>query len=272
MGGSRKATTVNCKEIVRGTSLILLCSTPCSWILPWVKFNPPASSAGRLHPLTAPLNTTQKIHDLILDKPSKHWAAYSYHQASLTRKLANLPWFGIFFALKLCPQKASRSGTQTGKQDLSHWGTYWTFTSAPWPKSQAHTKKRQRQMDGKYLLDAHTNTLHSVPMQREIQAHSSLTNTKTWKTTKLTNFAGSDKHLFQAKKQILITCPLVMHLWEVLKAFPHMRESFDGSHITPFPIISALKAAPCILPEIFIFFANTCCGRTLSKSTTQAGS
>lgn len=70
MGGSRKTTTVNCKEIVRGTSLILLCSTPCSRILPWVKINPPASSAGRLHPLTAPLNTTQKIHGLISDKPS----------------------------------------------------------------------------------------------------------------------------------------------------------------------------------------------------------
>lgn len=106
---------------------------------------------------------------------------------------------------------------------------------------------------------AHTNTLHSVAKQGEIQAHGTLTNTKTWKTTKLTNsawLAGSDKHLFQAKKQILITCPLVMHLWEVLKAFPCTRESFDGSHITPFPIISeqpALKAAPYILPKRFKF-------------------
>lgn len=170
------------------------------------------------------------------------------------------------------------SGTPTGKQYLSHWGTYWTFSNTPWPKSWGTHKEKaaaRRALMENTSWSAHTNTLHSVAMQREIWAHNSLTDTKTWKTTKLTNFvwlAGSDKHLFQAKKQILVTCPLVTHLWEVLKAFPCTRESFDGSHITPFPIISPLKAAPYILSKMFNFFANTCCGRMLYKSTTQAGS
>lgn len=154
MGGSRKATTVNCKDIVRGTSLISLCSTPCFWILPWVKFNPPVSSAGRLHPLTAPLNTTQKIHGLIWDKPS-NIAAYSNHQASLTRKLANLPRFGFFFALKLYPQKASRSVTPTGKQDLKSPRHLLKFCQCSMTHELRHTQRKgscQKSSDGKYLL------------------------------------------------------------------------------------------------------------------------
>lgn len=58
------------------------------------------------------------------------------------------------------------------------------------------------------------------------------------KTTKLTNsawLAGSKTHLFQAKKQLLITCPPIMRLWEVLKAFHCTWEPFHRSHAHAVP-------------------------------------
>lgn len=106
MGGSRKTTTVNCKEIVRGTSLILLCSTPCSRILPWVKINPPASSAGRLHPLTAPLNTTQKIHGLILDKPSL--SCFFKPPSQSDKKTGQSPLVWVFLCFKTVPTESKQ--------------------------------------------------------------------------------------------------------------------------------------------------------------------
>lgn len=145
------------------------------------------------------------------------------------------------------------------------------------PRAEAHTKaSARRTLMENTSCSAHTYTVHSVAMQREIQAHSSLIDTKTWKTTKLTNFvwlAGSDKHLFKAKKQILITCPLVMHLWEVLKAFPPYQRIiwWLPHHIIPHHFSS--EGSSLHLAQIlFNFFANTCCGRMLYKSTTQAGS